>query len=77
MPGNDIPDYLRHSAHKEIVDAIIGEPENQTLSSAKVYKNKVRADKLEGEIYNPVLEEFQRYHMNYLELMEKDEEGLL
>tara|TARA_Y100000361_G_C11049410_1_gene284295 strand:+ start:98 stop:328 length:231 start_codon:yes stop_codon:yes gene_type:complete len=62
-----IPDYLRHSAHKKVVEALISDPKNQTLTSQEVYKNKVRADKLEAERYDPFLNEVDELDEKLLE----------
>ena len=53
--SRDIPNHLTHSAHKEIVDAIISEPKNQTLTSGEIIRAKVKADKLEAERYDSVM----------------------
>mgnify|MGYP001197896192 FL=1 len=70
--SRNIPDHLRHSAHKEIVDAIIAEPKNQTLSSADIYKNKLRAEKLEAERYDSVMSGIDEMFNSLLEQMVKE-----
>ena len=60
-----IPDYLRHSAHKKVVDALISDPKNQTLTSGEIYKAK--ANKLEAERYDSFLNEVNELNEKLLE----------
>ena len=70
--ANRIPDYLRHSAHKKIVDAIVSDPKNQTLTSVELIQAKVKADKLEAERYEPVMERIDNMFNSLLEQMVKE-----
>jgi len=70
--SRNIPEHLRHSAHKEIVDAIISDPTNQTLTSGEMIRAKVKADKLEAERYEPVMERIDNMFNSLLEQMVKE-----
>ena len=72
--SRNTPEHLRHSAHKEIVDAIINEPKNQTLTSGEMIRAKVKADKLEAERYEPVMERIDQMFNSLLEQMVKEKQ---
>jgi hypothetical protein len=66
MSGSSIPDHIRHSAHKRIVDAFISDPKHQTLTSGEIIRAKIKADKLEAERYEPFLNEINELDQKLL-----------
>lgn len=68
--SNSVPEHIRHSAHKKVVDALISDPKNQTLTSGEIYKAK--ADKLEAERYDPVMDQIDKTFNLLLEQMVRE-----
>jgi len=66
------PEHLRHSAHKKVVDAFINDPTNRTLTSGEMIRAKVKANKLEAERYDPVMERIDNMFNSLLEQMVKE-----
>jgi len=57
----------RYLSQKKIVDAIISDPKNQTLTSVEIIRAKVKADKFEAERYDPFLNEVSELDEKLLE----------
>jgi hypothetical protein len=67
--SKNIPEHLKQ---KKIVDAIVNDPKNQTLTSGEIIQAKVLADKLEAERYDPVMERIDNMFNLLLEQMVKE-----
>ena len=59
---------------KKIVDAIVNDPANQTLTSVEVYEAKVRADRLVDEIYSVVLANEETRRLELLKQLTKEDQ---